>query len=103
MGSIDATSHGFGAGDPTPSGTQAGAGVLTGGMLPAIAYARQYQTWGPTPSAQRADVLDLKATNLATATIDPARAGLDCRARVNVTSDGPLKLTLAGCGRTITT
>jgi pimeloyl-ACP methyl ester carboxylesterase len=101
IGSIDAVSHGLGTGDPAPSGTQRGAGVLTGGMLPAIAYARQYQSWGPATGAPRVDVLDVKATNLATATIDPARAGLDCRARVNVTTDGPLKLTLAGCGRTI--
>jgi dienelactone hydrolase len=101
-GSIDALSHGFGTGDATPSGTQHGAGVLTGGMIPAIAYVSQSQTWGPVPSAHAADVLDVKATNLATATIDPARAGLDCHAQVNVTTDGPVKLTLAGCGRTIT-
>ena len=48
--SIDATSHGFGTRDPSPSGTQRGAGVLTGGLLPAIAYVRQYQTWGPLPA-----------------------------------------------------
>jgi hypothetical protein len=48
------------------------------------------------------DVLDIKATNLSTATIDLARAGLDCRAQVNVTTDGPIKVTLAGCNRVIT-
>ena len=101
MGSIDAVSHGLGTGDPARSGTQHGAGELTGGMLPAIAYVRQYQTWGPVPAAPRADVLDVKAVNLATATIEPARAGPNCKAQVNVTTDGPLKLTLAGCGRTI--
>jgi pimeloyl-ACP methyl ester carboxylesterase len=100
-GSIDAVSHGLGTGESAPSGTQHGAGVLTGGMLPEITFVRQYQTWGPVPSAPRADVLDVKAVNLATATIDPARAGLNCKAQVNVTTDGPLKLTLAGCGRTI--
>jgi hypothetical protein len=101
-GSIDAVTHGFGTGDPAPSGTQHRAGTVTGGMLPAIAYAGQFQTWGPVPSAPRADVLEIKATNLATATVDPVRAGLDCHAQVNVTTDGPLELTLAGCGRTIT-
>jgi pimeloyl-ACP methyl ester carboxylesterase len=100
-GTIDAVSRGLRTGDPTPSGTQRGAGVLTGGMIPAIAYARQYQTWGPAPRIPRADVLAIKATNLATATIDPVRAGLDCHARVSVTSDGPFKITLAGCHRTI--
>ena len=100
-GTIDAFSHGLGTGEPTPSSTQRGAGVLTGGMIPTIAYVRQYQTWGPVPAAQAEDELDIKATNLATATIDLARAGLDCHARVNVTTDGPLRITLAGCNRTI--
>ena len=100
--SIDAVSHGFGTGDPAPSGTQHGLGVLTGGLVAAIAYERQYQTWGAPPAAPGADLLDVKASNLASATIDLARAHLDCHARVNVTTDGPLKLTLAGCGRTIT-
>jgi hypothetical protein len=36
---------------PTASGTQAGAGAVTGGMLPAIAYVSQHQTWGPVPAA----------------------------------------------------
>jgi predicted esterase len=101
MGSIDALSHGIGTADATPSGTQRGAGVLTGGLLPAIAYASQGQAWGSAPAAQPKDVLDIKATNLATATINLARAGLNCSAQVNVTTDGPLKLTLAGCRRTI--
>jgi hypothetical protein len=98
---IDASSHGIPAGDPTPSGEQHGAGVLTGGMIPALAYVRQYQTWGPAPRTKTADVLDIRATNLAGATVDPARAGLGCRARVNVTSDGPVVIRLAGCDRTI--
>ena len=101
-GTIDAISRGIPSGNPTPSGEQHGGGVLTGGMIPAISYARQYQTWGPLPRIGTADVLDITATNLATATIDPRRAGLNCRARVNVTSDGPIRITLAGCRRTIT-
>src|SRR5206468_2059590 len=43
-GRVDVLSHGFGVGDPVPSGPQAGAGVLTGGNLPALAYTRQFQT-----------------------------------------------------------
>jgi hypothetical protein len=76
--------------------------VVTGGLLPAIAYASQGQTWGSAPSAQTKDVLDIKATNLATATINLARAGLNCRAQLNITADGPTAITLAGCGRTVT-
>ena len=100
-GSFDAISHGFGTGDPAPSGTQRGAGTVTGGMLPALAYVSQYQTWGPVPARPVADELDVTATNVATATIDPARAKLDCNAKLNVRTDGPIKITLAGCGRTL--
>src|SRR4029077_16216073 len=34
-GTIDVRSHGLGVGDPTPSGTQLGTGMLSGGNLPA--------------------------------------------------------------------
>jgi pimeloyl-ACP methyl ester carboxylesterase len=101
-GTIDAFSHGLGTRDPVPSGTKHGAGVLRGGLIPAISYVRQYQTWGPVRQAPRADLLEIKATNLSRATIDPASAGLNCQARVDVISDGPITITLAGCHRTIT-
>jgi hypothetical protein len=101
MGSIDAFSHGVGALDPTPSGTQYGSGVLTGGLIPAIGYARKYQTWGPVPPGPRGDVIDIKATNLAAATIDPGRADVDCGVKLNIASDGPLTVTLARCGRSV--
>ncbi len=97
-GTIDVLSHAFGEGDPTPSGTQFAGGQLTGGTLPTIAFASQFQTWGPAPTIQRADVLDVKATNVGAITIDPVRAGVDCGAKLNVTSDGPIQVTLAGCG-----
>ena len=100
-GTIDAVSQALGTGDPKPSGEQRGAGVLTGGLIPAIGYVRQYQTWGAIPRTKPFDTLDIKATNLATATIDPSRAGLNCRARVKVITDGPTRITLAGCDRVI--
>jgi hypothetical protein len=100
-GTIDAVSHATGTGDPPPSGEQHGAGVLTGGLIPAIGYVRQYQTWGPIPRTKASNTLDVRATNLATATIDPGRAGLDCQARVKILTDGPIRIRLAGCQRTI--
>lgn len=96
-GTIDVVSHGFGFGDPAPSGTQFGGGQLTGGTLPTVAYASQAQTWGPLPAAAKADVLDITATNVGSITIDPQRAAVDCQAKLNVKSDGPIKVTLAGC------
>lgn len=96
-GTVDVFSHGFGTGDPTASGTQFGAGQLTGGTVPTIAYASQFQTWGATPAISKADVLDITAANVGAITIDPVRAGVDCSAKLNIKSDGPISVTLAGC------
>ncbi|HXA43131.1 MAG TPA: hypothetical protein VNV65_09505 [Candidatus Solibacter sp.] len=98
LGTIDVRSEGFGVADATPSGTQAGAGALTGGTLPAIAYERQFQDWGSTPSAPVADVLHIHATNISSVTIDPRRARVSCGAKLDIQSDGPLQVQLAGCG-----
>lgn len=97
-GTIDVFSHGFGLADPAPSGTTPGAGTLTGGTLPAIGYASQGRTWGTAPAAAVADVLDVHATNIGAVTIDPRRAHVDCAAKINLVSDGPTTVTLAGCG-----
>jgi hypothetical protein len=97
-GTIDAASGGFGAGDPAPSGLQTGMGVLSGGnVLPAVAYSRSYQTWGPVPAAARADRIDITSTGVASAAIDVARAGVDCHVALHVASDVALKITLDGC------
>ena len=100
-GQIDAFSHGFGRGDPTPLAPGAGPGTLTGGNLGPLLFAATSRSWGPAPSSLSLDVLDINATNIATATVDPARAKVDCHALVNITTDGPIAVTLAGCGRTI--
>ena len=99
--SIDAVSHGFGTGDPAPSGTQHGRGTHRR-PDPGDRLRAPVPDVGCAAGGPGADLLDIKATNLASATIDLARAHLDCHARVNVTTDGPMKMTLAGCGRTIT-
>jgi hypothetical protein len=101
-GQIDALSHGFGEGDPTPSGVQNGTGALTGGNFGAINYVSQTQTWGATPTAPFSDSVDITATNIATAVINVQRARLDCNAKVNfVSTDGPIAVTLAGCNRVV--
>jgi hypothetical protein len=66
-----------------------------------LTYASLTQTWGPATPAPASDTLDVNATNVAAATIDPSRAHVDCNARLNVTSDGPITVTLAGCGRSV--
>jgi hypothetical protein len=99
-GTIDVRSEGFGVGDPTALPTQHGAGALTGGTLPAIAYTSQSRQWGPTPPALTRNRLDITAKNISALTIDPSRAHVSCGATLNVTTDGPVSVTLAGCGRT---
>jgi hypothetical protein len=103
-GQIDVFSHGFGNADPPASGSQPGTGTLTGGNMGPLAFASLSQTWSaPSPAAPAAasDAVDVNATNIATATIDPSRAHVDCNAQVNITTDGPISVTLAGCSRTV--
>jgi predicted esterase len=96
-GTIDILSHGFGTGDPPTSGAQAVAGTLTGGSVAAIAYTGFKNTYGTPPSAPVADELTVTATNISAATITPGRARVDCNVALDVTTDGALTLTLAGC------
>ncbi len=97
-GKIDAVSHASGAGDPPVLPVALSAGTLNGGSHGPIPYQRRTLDWGPAPAEAKANRMDLTASNLATATLDLARAGLGCDAKIAVTTDGPLTLTLAGCG-----
>jgi hypothetical protein len=51
------------------------------------------------PKTPVADRLDINATNLSTVTINPSRARVDCDVQLNVKTDGPLTVILAGCSR----
>jgi hypothetical protein len=98
-GEIDAFSRGFGVGHPAASGLKLGTGTLTGGNLGNLIFTRQFQTWGRTPRAPKADAIDISATNIATVTIDASRARVDCHAKLIVHSDGPLKIRFVDCPR----
>ena len=102
LGSVDALSLGFGIADPAVGAQQRGSGTLSGGNLGSLGYTSQSRSWGPPPPGPRGDVLKLKARNLGTVTVHPARARLTCNARLDVDTDGPLKVVFAGCGRTET-
>jgi hypothetical protein len=99
FGTIDVRSHGFGLGDPVPGATQHSAGALGPGTLGELGFTEQSKAWGSAPAESAIDVLDVRATNVRQVTIDPARARVDCDAQLDVKSDGPLAITLAGCGR----
>jgi hypothetical protein len=95
---IDVRSEGFGVGDPTVLPQQTGAGALLGGHHGPMPFIERRLTWSAAPQTPVADVLHITATNVASVTIDPARAGVTCGATLQVTSDGPVSITLAGCG-----
>ena len=105
-GTIDVRSEGFGVGDPTPSGTIPGAGLLTGGQYPVpnsiIGFASVSKVWGQAPSAPVADVLDVTATNIRDVTVNVDRARVDCNVNVKIVSDGIVTVHLPACGRDVT-
>ena len=68
---------------------------------PALAenlYTREHRKVGSGPAQTPSDVLTITAKNIGALTIDPERAKVSCNARLDVTSDGPLSITLLGCG-----
>jgi pimeloyl-ACP methyl ester carboxylesterase len=100
-GKIDAFSHAAGLGDPPPLPEALSAATLEGGSHGPLPYTRRTLAWGPAPVQPAEDRVQVTVTNLATATIEPRRAGVNCKAKIEVSSDGPFELTLAGCSRVI--
>jgi pimeloyl-ACP methyl ester carboxylesterase len=91
-GTFDALSEAFGVGDGKPDGVKEGGGTIDGGNHGPTPYVERSQDWTPAPKQPIADRLDVVATNIATATVDAARARLSCAPQLNVKSDGPLDL-----------
>jgi dienelactone hydrolase len=102
-GVVDARSFGFGLADPVvlPPASAPSANVLIGGNHGPMPYLETTQDWAPPKRVAPADRLTFNATNLATVTVDIARARLTCDATLVVTTDGPLQIRLPGCGKTL--
>jgi predicted esterase len=100
LGRVDARSAAFGEGDPPAKPTQHRAGTLSGGNFGTMPYTEQSKAWGMTPSRPERDVLRIDAENLSRIVVHPKRAELTCGAKLQVTTDGPLDMKLAGCDRT---
>jgi pimeloyl-ACP methyl ester carboxylesterase len=96
---IDVRSEAFGPADPVQGPEAQGGGALTGGEIPAMAYVSRATTWTQPGQVTHANVLDIKATNVARVVIDVTRAHVTCGVHLRVTSDGPLDVVLSGCGR----
>ncbi len=55
-------------------------------------------TRGPARAQTPTDTLTITAKNIGSLVIDPQRAKVSCDAKLDVTTDGPLSITLLGCG-----
>jgi len=88
---VDASSYGFGRGD-APSSPGVGAGIV-GGALP---YTEVNRSWGAEPRIPVANRLDLRLSDVGSASIDLARARLDPQRQLTVATtadrDGTVRL-----------
>lgn len=99
-GTIDVVSRGQGVTDSAPPAPGRELGVTDGHFSPVNPYLREFRHLDPATEAPAEDVLDVRSAGVGAVTIDPERAGVDCDADLNVATDGPLAVTLAGCDRT---
>ncbi len=97
QGSIDVLSGGYGLANPVMIPTVQSNGVYMGGYLEPTVFTRRLIEWQPAMAIPVKDKLVIKASNIATVTIDPARAKVSCKAAMQVESDVPLVVTLKGC------
>jgi hypothetical protein len=113
LGTIDVISDGFGAGPAearhkeTENLTVPSDGMYLGSgfdqpdrraTLPENPFIREYRHLGSGPSHPPSDALTITAKNISQLTVDPQRAKVTCNAELDVRTDGPLAVTLLGCG-----
>ncbi len=96
-GTIEVHSAGFGQGRAGTEPLAEGGGVLTGGTLPALAFVERGAARTEPRVEPAADRLEVTGTNIGHVVIDAARARVTCDAEIEVDSDGPLEVQLAGC------
>jgi hypothetical protein len=95
-GVIDAVSLGFGKSDPTSKlYVQPG---LANGYVP-TAYTETQRVWSDPGKVPVQDRIVIKAKNIGAITIDPAAARVSCNVKLDIQSDGPVKVNLIGCPR----
>jgi hypothetical protein len=100
--SIDVRSGGFGVGDPPVQPVAPSAGTLNGGSHGPLPYHRRTISWGPAPAVAKANRVAITTTNVKAVTIDAPRARVGCDAGLDVSSDGPVTISLGGCDLTTT-
>jgi pimeloyl-ACP methyl ester carboxylesterase len=91
-GHIDVISLGLGQ---TDGGSTVRRG--TGATADGLPYTSQERTWTRAKRVPVQNRLVIRATNVRMLTIDPHAAHVTCSAKLDVTTDGPLTVRLAGC------
>ena len=99
-GTIDVVSTNRDHADGPPRAPVSGAGVLTGGEIPAIPYVSETRERPGRLPLHATDSLLVRATGITAVTIDARRAHVTCGALLWVRTTVPLRVTL--CGRTRT-
>ena len=99
-GLIDVRSEGFGVGVPPALPTQTGGGTHSGAFVQT--YVSRSKAWGRTPKTPVRNRLNITASNVARVVVNAQRAKVRCNAELDVETDGPLEVVLAGCNRTAT-
>ena len=97
LGSIDALSGGLGLQEAEAQPVVQSLAVFQGGNHEPAPYTRRLLQWAAPQAAAVQNRLSITAENIAAVTVHPQRAGLSCDAAIEVTSDGPLEVNLAGC------
>lgn len=97
IGTVDVRSEGFGLADPVPAAVVQTQGVLDGGYHEPAPYTRRLLDWAPPVAAPVRDRLVIQARNIARLTVHPQRARVSCSAQLEIDSDGPVEVRLAGC------
>ena len=100
VGEVEVHSGATGTGRPGAVAVTQGGGVLTGGQNQAMPYIRRDVMAVEASAGSPADRLEVTASNIATITVDPERAGVTCDAEVVIDSETPVEVTLEGCGPT---
>ncbi|TVP55364.1 MAG: hypothetical protein EA349_09530 [Halomonadaceae bacterium] len=96
-GQIDVRSGGFGEAPPEVNRLRRNLGLLRGGTLDPAIYTRRVVNLQEVQVEPAEDRLWIQASNIGAVTVHPERARISCNAQIDIHSDQPLTVILAGC------
>ncbi|MBA0124250.1 hypothetical protein H0B56_01705 [Haloechinothrix sp. YIM 98757] len=99
LGTVEAFSRGFGAGERAVGGKQTELHSVSGNTVPVNPYLREFRHLPDPPEEPRENRIEINVTNIGSLAVDPAQAQVGCDTELDVTTDGPVEVTLLGCDR----